>query len=107
MPAKPAPESVIASYRWGVFDAKEPPGVRTPWGYIIILEERAHSGAPIEWVTSYHDVNGQPKHRFTTDEQTIFQSAAQQALAVMVEIEPDQEVPDAASVIVPINGPPA
>jgi len=105
MVAKPAPESVIASYRWAVFNAAEPPGVRTPCGYVIILEDRAPSGAPLEWVTSYHDADGHPKHRFTTNETTIFQSAAKQALSLMAY--PSREYTDEASVIVPTTGPPA
>ena len=99
MVAKPAPESVIASYRWAIFDASEPKGVRTVRGYIIILEERTPNGAPLEWITSYHDANGQPKHRFVTDEQRIFASAAEQALATFVV--PDREFPKADAVIVP------
>ena len=99
MVAKPEPESVIASYRWAIFDASEPKGVRTVRGYIIILEERARSGAPIEWVTSYHDADGRPKHRFGTDEQRIFASAAEQAVATFVV--PDREFPKADAVIVP------
>ena len=105
MVAKPAPESVIASYRWAIFDASEPKGVRTVRGYLIILEERTPNGAPLEWVTSYHDANGQPKHRFTSGEQAIFASAVEQVLSVLVT--PDREFPNAAAVIVPTTVPPA
>ncbi len=105
--AKPTPESVIASYRWAIFDTSEPKGVRTVRGYIIILEERTvETGAPLEWVTSYHDADGRPKHRFTIDERTIFQSAAGQALAIM--LNDPALFPNAAAVIVPMsNVPPA
>ena len=106
MVAKPEPESVIASYRWAIFDASEPKGVRIVRGYIIILEERTvGTGAPLEWVTSYHDAEGQPKHRFTSGEQAIFGSAVEQVLSVLVT--PDREFPNAAAIIVPTTDPPA
>ncbi len=72
----------------------------------MILDERTvETGAPLEWDTSYHDADGHPKHRFTTDETTIFQSAAGQALAEMA-----RDVTlfhNKAAVIVPTNVPPA